>query len=200
MGFSRQEYWSRLPFPPPGDLPFPGIKPTFLKSPALAGRFFTTITTWEAPHEAPHWSINTRACLPSREERPFSLCVNYRTVFWVKCLKWWSNFGRLGTHLVMSDEDDVCLVCLDSPSLCLLYCWHYLFILPCFTLESILVWMVNFMVMLFKEQKTPAFFSDGLEFCILRSNRLKYKHVLLDSLFLSDHRAWIWSKFGPFPP
>ena len=28
MGFSRQEYWSRLPFPPPGDLPYPGIKPT----------------------------------------------------------------------------------------------------------------------------------------------------------------------------
>ena len=39
MGFSRQEYWSRLPFPSPGDLPNPGIKPTFL---ALAGRFFTT--------------------------------------------------------------------------------------------------------------------------------------------------------------
>ena len=39
MGFSRQEYWSRLPFPSPGDLPHPGIEPT---SPALAGRFFTT--------------------------------------------------------------------------------------------------------------------------------------------------------------
>ena len=42
MGFSRQEYWGRLPCPPPGDLPIPGIKPTFLKSPALAGEFFTT--------------------------------------------------------------------------------------------------------------------------------------------------------------
>jgi len=42
MGFSRQEYWSGLPFPPPGDLPHPEIKPTFPKSPALAGRFFTT--------------------------------------------------------------------------------------------------------------------------------------------------------------
>ena len=37
MGFSRQEYWSGLPFPPPGDLPDPGIKPV---SPALAGKFF----------------------------------------------------------------------------------------------------------------------------------------------------------------
>ena len=39
MGFSRQEYWSGLPFPPPGDLPNPGIELAF---PALAGGFFTT--------------------------------------------------------------------------------------------------------------------------------------------------------------
>ena len=38
MGFPRQEYWSGLPFPSPGDLPNPG---TELASPALAGRFFT---------------------------------------------------------------------------------------------------------------------------------------------------------------
>ena len=36
MGFSRQEYWSGVPCPPPGDLPDPGIKPTSLASPALA--------------------------------------------------------------------------------------------------------------------------------------------------------------------
>ena len=41
MGFSGQEYWSGLLFPPPGDLPDPGIKPA---SPALAGGFFTTAT------------------------------------------------------------------------------------------------------------------------------------------------------------
>ena len=39
VGFSRQEYWNGLPFPPPGDIPDPGTKP---KSPALAGGFFTT--------------------------------------------------------------------------------------------------------------------------------------------------------------
>ena len=38
--FSRQEYWSGLPSASPGDLPIPGIKPMFLTSPALAGRFF----------------------------------------------------------------------------------------------------------------------------------------------------------------
>ena len=43
MGFPRQEYWSGLPFPPPGDLPNLGIKPTSFVSPALAGRFFTTM-------------------------------------------------------------------------------------------------------------------------------------------------------------
>ena len=48
MGFSRQEYWSGLPCPPPGDLPDPGIEPVSLMSPALAGRFLTTSTTWEA--------------------------------------------------------------------------------------------------------------------------------------------------------
>ena len=42
MEFSRQEYWNRLPVPPPGDLPNPGIKPASPVSPALAGRFFTT--------------------------------------------------------------------------------------------------------------------------------------------------------------
>ena len=35
MGFSRQEYWNGLPFPPPGDLPHQGIEPTFLVSPAF---------------------------------------------------------------------------------------------------------------------------------------------------------------------
>ena len=48
MGFSRHEYWSRLPFPSPGDIPDPGIEPASLISPALAGRFFTTSATWEA--------------------------------------------------------------------------------------------------------------------------------------------------------
>ena len=48
MGLSRQEDWSGLPCPPPGDLPNPGIKPAPLTSPALAGVFCTTRSTWEA--------------------------------------------------------------------------------------------------------------------------------------------------------
>ena len=47
MGFSRQEYWSGLPFPSPGDLPHPGIEPMSLISLVLASGFFTTSATWE---------------------------------------------------------------------------------------------------------------------------------------------------------
>ena len=42
MGFSRQEYWSGLPVPPPWDLPNPGIKPGSPVFPALADRLFVT--------------------------------------------------------------------------------------------------------------------------------------------------------------
>jgi len=47
MGFPRQAYWSRVPFPSTRDLPNAGIEPT---SPALAGRFFTT-----EPPGKPQW-------------------------------------------------------------------------------------------------------------------------------------------------
>ena len=47
-GFSKQEYWSGLSYPPLGDLPDLGIEPVSLTPPALAGRFFTTSATWEA--------------------------------------------------------------------------------------------------------------------------------------------------------
>ena len=47
IGFSRQEYWSGLTCPPPGNLPNRGIKPASLTFPALAGRYFTTRATWE---------------------------------------------------------------------------------------------------------------------------------------------------------
>ena len=48
MGFSRQEYWSGLPYPPQGDLPDPGIELAPLMSPLLAGGFFITNAIWEA--------------------------------------------------------------------------------------------------------------------------------------------------------
>ena len=59
VGLSRQEYWSGLPCPPPGDLPDPGIQPESLVSPALTGGLFTTSTTWGAlsiDGNGPGWS------------------------------------------------------------------------------------------------------------------------------------------------
>ena len=47
MGFSRQEHWSELPCPPPGDLPNPEMEPRPLMSPAPADGLFTTGATWE---------------------------------------------------------------------------------------------------------------------------------------------------------
>ena len=49
MGFSRHEYWNRLPCSPPRDLPHPGVKLASPMTPALTGAFFTTSATWEAP-------------------------------------------------------------------------------------------------------------------------------------------------------
>ena len=52
MEFSRQEYWSRLPFPSPGDLSDPGIESTPLTSPVGAGGFFTTAAYLRSPKMA----------------------------------------------------------------------------------------------------------------------------------------------------
>ena len=57
MRFFRQEYWSRLLFPPPGDLPKPGIKPESPVSSALAGGFFTS-----EPPGKPHWWDSCCCC------------------------------------------------------------------------------------------------------------------------------------------
>ena len=54
MEFSKQENWNRLPCPPPGDPLDPGIKPTSLASPELAGRFFTTEPAGKPPFPYTH--------------------------------------------------------------------------------------------------------------------------------------------------
>ena len=77
---SRQEYWSRLPFPSPGDLPNPGIKPTSLASPALTGVFFTT-----APPEKP---THRQTYLNARRTKTWRR--------WMKCCGLRSNTDRVG--------------------------------------------------------------------------------------------------------
>ena len=68
MGFSRQEYWSRLPFPSPNDLSNPGIKPTSPVSPALAGGFFTTSTLFNPHEESSDGGITVWILLFSRDK------------------------------------------------------------------------------------------------------------------------------------
>ena len=71
MGFSKWEYWSELPCPPPRDLPDPGIKPKSLRSPAQAGGFFTTSTTWEA-HILCHIVVNAK----EKEVSILCMCIS----------------------------------------------------------------------------------------------------------------------------
>ena len=71
MGSSRQEYWSGLPCPPPGDLRDPGIEPTSLPFPALAGGF-TTSASWEAPKAVLSASLLTKQnlCTYTLQQKP----------------------------------------------------------------------------------------------------------------------------------
>ena len=55
MGFSRQEYWSGLPCPPPGDFPNPEMEPASFVSPALAGGFSTTVLRGRPIHKMSYY-------------------------------------------------------------------------------------------------------------------------------------------------
>ena len=77
MEFSKQEYWSGVPFATPEDLPHPGIEPVHLTSPALAGGFFTDCTPGKPCLSSPVYSV-----LLQPPERTVSTC---------------SETGRLGT-------------------------------------------------------------------------------------------------------
>ena len=88
MGFSRQEYWSGLPFPPPGDLPDSGIEPS---SPAWAGRFCTT--------EPPAFRCHNlkRSYMPQRRSRILSAAAktwHSQTNKWMN--KYWNKKRQRG--------------------------------------------------------------------------------------------------------
>ena len=75
MGFSRQEYWSGLSFPPPEDLLDPWIEPTSPVSPALAGRFFTA--------EPPVKPVHFEDSLPHKGYHRKTLGKIFRESFWL---------------------------------------------------------------------------------------------------------------------
>ena len=84
MGFSQQEYWNGVILPLPVDLPDPGIKPTFIMSLAIAGKFFSTSATWEA--------LLCAQCMAYEEDTGFGTCTT-----WVSCenLSVLSSFSQL---------------------------------------------------------------------------------------------------------
>ena len=86
LGFPRQEHWSGLPFPPPGDLPNPGIKPTSLMSPALASRLLTASLTWEAPVSHKDTYIPSLLNLPPTHLPHPTPLGCHRTLGWVLCV------------------------------------------------------------------------------------------------------------------
>ena len=88
MGFSRQEYWCRVPFSPSGDRPDPGIEPMSLAAPALAGGFFTTEPLGKPLHACVTWlqiilmlHTETNAFLQSLSAHQCKLCCPLKVCF-----------------------------------------------------------------------------------------------------------------------
>ena len=80
MGFSRQEYWSGLPFPLPGDLPNTGFKHASLASPALTAGFFTTESPGKPYRE--YNFIETHNNITKNENVIMNLTNMYKQVHW----------------------------------------------------------------------------------------------------------------------
>ena len=106
VGFSRQEYWTGLLFPPPGGLPDPGIELESLRSPALAGGFFTTSTTWEA-----HWLGKGKR--PKQEE-------DFRGSWCSVCLILWGALEHISDHTVPLRQENWIVTEIS----CYLSCWQ----------------------------------------------------------------------------
>ena len=76
-GLSRQEYWSGLPFPSPGDLPDPGSEPASPAHLTLAGRFFTSVPPGKSDYFIVYTNIESLCCTP---EMNIMLHVNYTSI------------------------------------------------------------------------------------------------------------------------
>ena len=79
MGFLKQEYWSGLPFPTPGDLPNPGIKPISLVFPALEGSFFTTALP-RKPTESARGHVNAGATRARPIQQPLESLLDLEII------------------------------------------------------------------------------------------------------------------------
>ena len=88
MGFPRQEHWSGLPFPPPGDLLHPGIELTSITTSVLAGGFITASATWEAQQDG----LGSSMLSMSLEDHRFHRIIYYKNfliytiIYYLHCL------------------------------------------------------------------------------------------------------------------
>ena len=103
MGFSRQEYWSGLPFPSPGDLPNPGIEPG---SPALQTDALPSeppgkplnLLKWPVTRVEPGWGLETKGLKMAKgvgegngeRGRIRECCQGMRVWLWLRAEGWWS--------------------------------------------------------------------------------------------------------------
>ena len=134
MGISRQQQWAWVSRPLPGDLPSPGIEPTSLMSLALAGRFFTTSTTWEAPD-------NINACIKHaymkayleklKKEKKFSWSIYYTnccTMKWQQLSQFCQRKESYREDLAWSHLESIWLLAFELKALCTsrqysFHCW-----------------------------------------------------------------------------
>ena len=83
LGFPRQEYWSGLPFPSPGDLPYPGIKPHLLLARQFLNHWATRETLWWFITGCFHWSVLV-VCLFRVQQKDWDQ-GNYISRHWTDC-------------------------------------------------------------------------------------------------------------------
>ena len=125
MGFSKQEYWSGLPFPFPGVLPYPGFR---LVSPALAGGFFTTRATWKSRLSI--WLLKWTA-QEVQLDGLWGRFLGWNVVLWINCLAGfelsWEDclpffMDRLGSALsgssTLPNLYSCCSIIKSCPTLC----------------------------------------------------------------------------------
>ena len=107
-GILQQEHWSGLPYPPPGDIPDPGIEPPSLMSPALAGRFFTIRATWEALSTFtgilgfPDGSVGKDSTC---NEGNLFQCKRHRFDSWVRNITWRRNWQTTSVFFLGNATD-----------------------------------------------------------------------------------------------
>ena len=101
MGFFRQEYWSGFPFPLPGDLPKPGIKPAFPAPRALAGGFFTTEPPGKLSKSWPQFTDEEREVQKRVNYPSYSKSKRKLTFFGELTMSWGTILNTLSIYFLL---------------------------------------------------------------------------------------------------